>query len=145
MINITQAKKYCNEDLSKIENYEKAMADDTQVWVMHHRLETHFSNGDERQPNARLSHKELKALGVYYKRPADELIFVTKANHNKLHFGGRESPNKGNHFTEEQKLELSKLHSGSNNGMFGRKHTEESKRKMRESRLAYLARKAKEG
>ena len=29
MINETQVKKYCSEDISKIENYEQAVADQT--------------------------------------------------------------------------------------------------------------------
>lgn len=32
---------FCRDDLSKIENYDKAMADSAQTWDCHHRLETH--------------------------------------------------------------------------------------------------------
>lgn len=31
--------KFCCEDISKIENYEKAIVDVTQTWHCHHRLE----------------------------------------------------------------------------------------------------------
>lgn len=31
--------RYCCEDISKIENYEEAVADTTQMWHCHHRLE----------------------------------------------------------------------------------------------------------
>ena len=39
MINEKKAKRYCKEDLSKIKNYDKAIADTTQVWDCHHRTE----------------------------------------------------------------------------------------------------------
>ena len=39
MINEHNAKKFCKEDISKIENYDKAIADTTQVWDCHHRTE----------------------------------------------------------------------------------------------------------
>ena len=39
MINEYQAKRYCKEDLSKIENYDKAIADTSQIWDCHHRTE----------------------------------------------------------------------------------------------------------
>lgn len=32
-------KKYCCEDISLIENYEKAVNDKTQTWCCHHKLE----------------------------------------------------------------------------------------------------------
>lgn len=41
MINIGSTKAYCKDDITKIENYEKAIADKTQTWAIHHRLETH--------------------------------------------------------------------------------------------------------
>ena len=45
MINV---KKFCCEDISKIENYAAAIADTTQTWECHHRMETHRRNGKER-------------------------------------------------------------------------------------------------
>ena len=41
-------KKYCCEDISLIENYIEAVSDDSQVWHCHHRLETHYPNGEKR-------------------------------------------------------------------------------------------------
>lgn len=35
MINEKQARKYCKEDISKIKNYEKAIADTTKTWQCH--------------------------------------------------------------------------------------------------------------
>lgn len=40
MINEKLAKIYCKEDISKIKNYDKAIADTTQVWDLHHMTET---------------------------------------------------------------------------------------------------------
>jgi len=62
MINEQYAKRYCCEDISKIENYEKAVNDDTQTWDIHHRLEIQgeFVN----------SSSLLKKCGMYFKVPA---------------------------------------------------------------------------
>ena len=40
-------KRYC-KDYENIENYEKAKADDFKNWEVHHRLETHNSDGERR-------------------------------------------------------------------------------------------------
>lgn len=77
-------KIYC-KDYEKIENYEQAVNDETQVWDCHHRLETHFPDGSERPKDEQLSHTELKAQGIYYSRPPEELIFLTKSEHRKVH------------------------------------------------------------
>ena len=39
MIMEYNAKQYCCEDITLIENYDKAIADETQVWDCHHRDE----------------------------------------------------------------------------------------------------------
>lgn len=39
MINYDQAKRYCAEDISKIENFEDAALDTTETWDIHHRRE----------------------------------------------------------------------------------------------------------
>lgn len=75
MINEKYARLYCSEDISKIENYTEAIAD-SKLWECHHRAET-----DEK-----LTYKELKAQCRYWKRPAAELIFLTKSAHRKLHY-----------------------------------------------------------
>lgn len=71
------------EDVTKVENYEKAKADNFVNWVQHHRLETHNSDGERRL--AQLTAEELKALDMYYKRPAEELIWLTRAEHINIH------------------------------------------------------------
>ena len=67
----------------KIENYQKAVEDDTQIWHCHHRLEIYDENGKERF--LQKSRDELIAENRYYNRPASELIFLTKSEHMRLH------------------------------------------------------------
>ena len=96
--------KYCCEDISRIENYELAKKDDFKGWACHHRLETHTSEGERRLVD--ISKEELKALGVYYRRPSEELIYLTKSEHHRLHRKGRPGPNRGKHFSEDHKRKL---------------------------------------
>lgn len=79
---------YCRHP-ELIENYDKAVADTTQVYEVHHKLETHFSDGIERPRNAQLSKAELVALDMYFDRPPEEFIFLTKAGHRELHNTGK--------------------------------------------------------
>lgn len=74
MINIPHCKLYCT-DYTLIENYREAVEDETRTWHCHHRKET-----DEG-----LTRKELKETGLYYHRPASELIFLTESAHRSLH------------------------------------------------------------
>lgn len=64
--------EYCSEDLSNIENYDKAIKD-PENYVIHHR------NGEN------TSREELVAHEMYKNRPARELIFLTKSEHSSLH------------------------------------------------------------
>ena len=75
MINVKQAKKFCKEDISKIKNYDKAIADTTQVWHCHHMTETWWH----------CTRKELIENECYYHRKACELIFLTPEEHKRLH------------------------------------------------------------
>ena len=77
MIDKKRAIKYCKNDISLIENYDKAIADTTQVWHCHHRRETIYSRSG------------LIEIGEYYNRPACELIFLTKSEHMRLHNLGK--------------------------------------------------------
>ena len=97
MINEYCAKSYCCEDLSLIENYDLAIADTTQTWDCHHRGEI--------LPCGRYEAKDLKKFGLYYKRPACELIFLTHADHQSLH-------HKGVPKSEEHKQKMSDAHKG---------------------------------
>ena len=79
MISEFWAKQYCSEDISLIENYQQAIADEEKKWDIHHRRECD-SNG-----RTLFTHKQLKENGLYFNRPASELIFVTRSMHWKLH------------------------------------------------------------
>lgn len=102
--------RYCCEDLSKIENYELAKKGDFKGWVIHHRLETHTSDGERRKVD--ISKEELKALNMYYNRPVVELIYLTKSYHQKLHRKGNLGPNRGKHFSEEWRRKISESNKG---------------------------------
>jgi len=39
MISGWLSKKYCKDEISKIENYEQAINDKENIWEIHHRLE----------------------------------------------------------------------------------------------------------
>ena len=80
MIKIKNVKAYCCEDLSLIENYDLAVADTTQSWDCHHRAEI--------LPCGRFSQDDLKRFGLYYNRPASELIFLSHSDHTGLHWKG---------------------------------------------------------
>lgn len=119
MINEISVEKFCCEDISKIENYDKAVADTTQTWHCHHRLEL-IATGAVVDSSA----QDLKDWGIYYNRPADELIFLTKSEHHKLH---------SLHMSNEQKQKLSKSKLGIRNPMYGKHHSEEHTRKLKEA------------
>ena len=97
MINEKYAKAYCCEDLSLIENYELAINDTTQTWECHHR-------GDI-LPCGRFSIDDLKKFGLYFNRPAAELIFLTPTAHRQLH-------KKGVPMSEANKKALIEAHKG---------------------------------
>lgn len=72
------AKYFCSEDISNIENYEEAV-NSPEKWHCHHRLELD-------QNGHRLNTRdELKAKGLYFHRPASELIFLRGTDHHRLH------------------------------------------------------------
>ena len=62
MISEKTVKQYCKDDISLIENYDKAIADTSQTWHCHHKLEIQgeFTNSIEL----------LKKCGLYYNVPA---------------------------------------------------------------------------
>ena len=112
--------KYC-KDIENVENYEKAKANDFVGWCCHHRLETHTSDGKRRLVDIR--QKELIALGMYYNRPAEELIFMKHSEHSSLH-----KP------SDNTKKKLRAANKGENNPFYGKRHSEEAKKKMSASK-----------
>ena len=89
MVNYKKLKLYCCGDFSKIENFATAVVDPDEVWQVHHK------NGEV------YSVKELKEKGLYYHRPPEELILLTKKMHQNLHASktskrhGRQGGNSG--------------------------------------------------
>ena len=152
-------KQYCKEP-EKIENYEKAKADDFVGWECHHRLETHMPDGKRRAVD--ITQAELIALGMYYNRPASELIFLTKSEHRLYQKGKKRSaetknkiaaankgrqPMLGKHHSEETKKKMSEAnkgkHTGEDNPFYGKHHSEETRKKMREAHKGNINTKGK--
>lgn len=115
---------YCCDDISLIENYDKALNDNTQTYICHHRLEI----------DLKMSHKELIKIDKYYNRPASELIFLTRQEHNSLHFSGENHYRYKKHCSEECKQKISQA-------LTGRKLSEETKQKMRHTQTEETRRK----
>lgn len=135
MIGKQTIKKYCCEDSSLIENFDIAV-NSPDKWDCHHRKE--IENGRI------VSVKELKEQGLYYNRPAEELIFLSKAEHRRLHnlnrsdeerkkisesCKGKVTWNKGKKMSDE----FCKKISESRKGRKGKPKSEEWRRKMSES------------
>lgn len=98
MICIRNTKKYCKEDISLIENYDKAISDKEHNWDCHHRDEVKVL------PSGivvKRTKQELIENGRYYHCPANELIFLIRIEHQRLHKTGRV-------VSEETKLKVSK-------------------------------------
>ena len=85
-----------------IENYDKAIADKTQTWEVHHRMEKYFPQ------------KTLIAIGWYYDCEPEELIFLTPTEHRKIDsFCKRVSEAmKGRKLSEETKRKMSEAKKG---------------------------------
>lgn len=106
MIKEESAYAFCIEDIKNIENYDKAMADTTQTWACHHRLEVHSDYAN--------SMKDMKLMNLYYHRPAAELIFLPIEEHDLLHRSNRSlatrarlsEVNKGKPKSEEAKANM---------------------------------------
>lgn len=115
MINEKQAKKYCCENVSLIENYNNAISDSSQIWDCHHRLEIQgqFTN----------STKLLIKCGLYYNIPAWQLIFLPHAEHISLH-------QKGKHFSEETCQKMSETRKGKPSNFKGKQHSKEAIKKI---------------
>lgn len=79
MLNEYYAKRYCSENLSLIENYQDAISDQAKTWEIHHRREC------DSEGRILFTKKQLIEMGLYFNRPASELIFVTRSMHSKLH------------------------------------------------------------
>lgn len=114
---------YCRQP-ELIENYSKAIEDNSEIWACHHRLETHNSDGERRLVD--ILGSELIALGLYYDRPPEELIFLTQSEHMRLHRIGKSGAMKDKHHSEETKRKMSESHKG-------KPKSEDHKRKLSEA------------
>ena len=111
--------KFCSDLLDKIEHYEEALAEGFKGWCIHHRLEI--------QPDGtRMSRQELKDNGLYFNRPASELVFMRREEHTSLHMLGKPTWNKGKQLSEESRCKMSEAHKG-------KRHSAEACKKMSES------------
>ena len=88
MISEHKVKRYCSEDISLIENYQAAISDQKRTWDIHHRREC------DSEGRTLFTKKQLIEMGLYFKRPAVELIFVTRSMHSKMHREQRENVGK---------------------------------------------------
>lgn len=116
MINESQAKQYCREDITHIKNYAEAVADKTRTWLCHH------INGE---PFTGFCRKDLIKMNMYEQRPASELMFVTRKMHEDIHGSCKTAgkSNKGRTPSKETRQKLSDAKKG--------KHpSEESRKKM---------------
>ena len=115
--------KYYCKNYQDIENYEKALADNFKNWDVHHHLETHNSDGERRLVD--ITADELKALNMYYNRPAEELIFLKHSEHQFLHHKGKkrsdaakkkmsEAWDYDRHFNEETRKKMAEAKKGKN-------------------------------
>lgn len=107
MISEKCVKTFCNGDITKIENYDKAIADKNQMWECHHRLEV--------SPTGKyVSKRRLIELGLYYDMSPEYFIFLTKSEYIRLH---------------------SKSIGYSNLDWTGKHHSETTKQKIRNKKL----------
>ena len=131
MIDEKVARKYCKEDISKIKNYELAIADTTQTWVCHHIL------------GEIITRQQLLEHDFYYDVPACMLKFVTRAEHTRLHKRGKHhseesckkmsEAHKGKHLSKETCKKMSEAHKGKSSPRKGVTLSDETRRKLSES------------
>lgn len=103
---IKMAKQFCCEPIENIEGYQQMIESDDE-WCTHHR----------REISEEKSYKQLIKEGLYWHRPASELVFMTEFDHKSIHGKNR-------------RPETRKKRSDS---LKGRKHKEESKKRMSEA------------
>lgn len=72
-----------SDNIDQVEGYDEYLKSNNFEYNLHHRLETHNSDGEPRLIH--LSRNELKALDMYYHRPPEELIFLPVRQHQLIH------------------------------------------------------------
>lgn len=132
MISIRYVKKFCRDDINTIENYDKAINDNTQTWDCHHRDEVKILPSGIKVIRSK---QDLIENGRYYNCPANELIFLTPSEHRRLHQSGK--PKSDEH--RKKIAEAQKGHTGYWTGKKRGPFSAETKAKMSEARKTYLA------
>ena len=111
---------FCKDDISLIENYEKTLNDNENIWDIHHRLETELG----------VSKQYLIDNNLYYNRPASELIFLSKSEHQKLHKEGKkQSPE----LINKRRNGIKKYYEYNDGYWKGKNLSDETKKKMSDS------------
>ena len=129
-------KRFC-KDYENIENYQLAKKDNFKGWCCHHRLQTWTSDGERRLVD--ITAEELQALGMYYNRPAEELIFLTISEHSSLHKKGKHHSLYGKHLSEEHKIKISESMKGHTAWNKGIPVPDEQKKRQSEAMKGKLA------
>lgn len=93
----------------------KAIADTSQTWDIHHRLELTL-DGEFAHSKA-----ELIRLGMYFQRPYFELIFLTHTEHQRLHMQS---------LSAETLKKMSEASKGENNSMYGKHLSADARQKI---------------
>lgn len=119
---------YCLGDFTKIEGYDRAILDNSERWMIHHRLELNEDG------TIRYTAKQLEALDLYYHRPPEELLILTNKEHGQLH--SHDYPDEareiirqkstGRRLSEDAKAKISEANKG-------RKLTDEQKEKLKKA------------
>lgn len=133
MIDDYAAKRYCSEPLENIENYDKAMADSKHTWHCHHRNEISEANST-RLDGGVTFREQLIADGMYWNRPACELIFLLPSEHARLHkthihpesikrFVSKMAGRPGRRLSQEEIENLRRINTGKH-------HTQETRNKI---------------
>lgn len=108
-------RKVC-KNYEQVENYNKAVADEYNLWDLHHR----------REMSEMKSKQQLIDEGKYYNVQSVDLIFLLHSEHAKLHHTNKI-------VSEETRNKMSKAQLGEKNHMFGKKAADDTKKKMSDS------------
>ena len=124
MINTEGVNLYCNGDITLIENYYEAINDSNETWICHHKLEIELQ----------LFSYELIKKNLYFNRPPEELMFIKRNDHMKLH-ASKHNSFKNKHHTQETKNKINNTKlknetwpSGEKNPMYKHVWTEEQRK-----------------
>ena len=98
MISARHTQEFCKDDISEIENYDKAISDMSSIWHCHRKAE--IDCGKTKQ--------QLIDEGLYFNRPARELVFLNKHEHLSFHQRGERNNFFGHRHTAATKAGISR-------------------------------------